>query len=105
MILDIVQVQNGKDLGFAQSNLPKAANVLAVQVGELEYADTFGIDKKYFLTTEVNFQPENFKAHVVQRLAENQISVTEVLKFLQALSGKFTFKIGNETENVKGLIK
>lgn len=105
MILDIVQIQTGKDLGFAQTNIPKAANLIAVQVGALEYAADFGIDKKYFLTEAVNFQPENFKAHVVQRLSENQISVAEVLKFLQALSGSFTFKIGNETENVRGLIK
>ena len=105
MGLDIVQIQNGKDLGLSISDIPKAANLYSVQLGELEYAENFGLDKKYFLTESIEFQLDNFKSYVVQRFAENLISVFEVIDLLEALFGRLTFKIESETRNAKGLIR
>ncbi len=105
MILDIVQVTDGKDLGLAQSSLPKAANVLAVQVGELEYAPPFGVDKKYFLTSPFNFQKESYRAHVIQRLAENQVNVVDILELMESLNVRYKYTIATENEKVRGLIK
>lgn len=102
---DIVQVRNGFDLGIADSDIPKAANILSVQLGELEYEKDFGIDKKYFLTQSIRFQPESFRTYVVQRLTENQINVSNVIGLLTALYGKYTFYVGNRNQNVKGLIR
>lgn len=104
-MLDIVQIQNGSDLGLASSDIPKAANVLSVQLGELEYEPAFGIDKKYFLTNDISFQKESFKAYCVRRLTESRISVVDVIEFLGALSSKNTFKIGTQTETIRGLIR
>ncbi len=93
------------DLGFEVSSVPKAANVVATQLGELEYAPEFGIDKKYFLTSGVNFQVENFRAHVVEKLTENQIAVAEVLILLQALYKNLSFRIDSTGNKVRGFIK
>lgn len=105
MMLDIVQVRNGFDLGVAASDIPKAANILSVQIGELEYESEFGVDKKYFLTQSIRFQPASYKAYLVQRLAENQITVSTVLSIVNALYTRLTFFIGDRNQNVKGLIR
>lgn len=90
---DIVNVQNGMDLGVASSDLPKAANVLSVQLGDLEYQPDFGVDKRYFLERPEAFQNESFKAYLVQRLAEAQINVNEVLETVETLFRKYTFYV------------
>lgn len=104
-MLDIVIVANEKDLGLQDSTLPKAANVCFVQLADLTYAPTFGIDKRYFLTQNIQFQFANFRAHVIERLTQSGVNVTEVVTLLQALYGRLSFGIGNDSRNVKGLIK
>lgn len=105
MIRDIVEIADGKDLGLASSDIPRAANVISVQLGDLEYASSFGLDKEYFLTQQIQFQKANFRAYVVQRLAEHQIGVGQVIEFLEALGMKFTYQVVSPNKNVRGLIK
>lgn len=102
-MLDIVQIKDGLDLGLASSDIPKAANVLAVQLGELEYVPDFGVDKRYFLTNGIQFQKASFKAYCIQRLVENQINVTEVVSFVYALFERNSYRIGKT--DVRGFIR
>lgn len=104
-MVDIVQVQNGKDLGFASSDIPKAANIFAVQLGALEYAPDFGVDKRLFILGDIRYEPLSFKAYLVQRLADFQINVTEVREFIERLFTHQIFRIGNSEANGKGLIR
>jgi hypothetical protein len=105
MNLDIVQIENGKDLGLALSWVPKAANVLAVQLGSLEYALDFGVDKRFFLENPIQFQNESIKAHFVERLAYHQVNVADVLEVVDRFSSQLTFELGEETDNIKGMIR
>lgn len=100
---DIVSAKDGFDLGVADAVAPKAANLVSTQVGELEYAPTFGVDLKYFLQSEFQFQNESFKAYLVDRITQNQINVSEVLEIVEALQTKYTFKVG-DANKVEGLI-
>lgn len=93
---DIIYLEDGNDLGVANSVIPRAANILSVQLGELEYEPEFGVDKRYFIQNTLLFQNESFKAYLIQRLSEFQINVAEVLETLQALFLKYTFFISQE---------
>lgn len=96
---DILIVQNNMDLGVVSSAIPKAINLIEVQLGELSYAESFGIDKKYFLAQPFVFSNTAFKAYVVQRLSEYQINVAQVLDTVQAFLRKYTFQITEQAEN------
>src|SRR5690606_37007492 len=97
-MLDIVEVADGKDLGFADSAVTKAGNVLAVQLGTLEYAPTFGVDYKYFIDSTFRIQDESFRAYLVQRLTEHQIDVSQITRLVENLFTKNTFYVGNNQE-------
>lgn len=102
-MLDIVSITNGLDLGVGNSVAPKAGNVVAVQVGTLEYAKEFGVDLTFFLSSDFQFQNESFKAYLVERLTQNQINVNEVTEIIEALQKKYVFKVG-DANKVEGLI-
>lgn len=88
---DIIFVEPGMDLGVANSQIPRAANILSVQLGALEYEPTFGIDKRYWLSSPWLFQNESFKSYLVQRLADYQINLSQVLETFYDLFLKYTF--------------
>jgi hypothetical protein len=94
-MLDIVTIEDGQDMGFADVTSVKAANVLSTQIGTLEYAPTFGVDLKFFLESSFQFQNESFRAYLVERLTQHQINVSEVVEVLEALSANFVFRVGD----------
>lgn len=102
-MMDIVKIEDGKDLRVADSIVPKAANVLSVQLGDLEYSPNFGVDLKYFLQEGLQFENDSFKTYLVQRLTEQRVNVSDVLEQLTTFVNKYTFKV-NETETSGGLI-
>jgi hypothetical protein len=101
---DIIEVLDGQDLNVMDTPLPKAGNVLSIQLGSLEYALDFGVDLKFFLDSELKFQNESFKAYLVQRLTENQINVAEVIDFVGPLFEKYTFYVGDLKPSNGGMI-
>lgn len=103
---DIIEAENGKDLNIIDSIVAKAGNVIAVQLGALEYAQDFGVDLRFFLQSEFQFQNDSFKSYLVQRLTENQVNVAEVIDTLDTLFEKYTFLVGsdNTQSNNGGLI-
>lgn len=92
------------DLSIMESQAPKAANVLQVQIGDLEYAPAFGIDLAFFLDPDFNFQNESFKAYLIQRLSEHNVNVNSVIDMLDRFSQQLTFRVGDAGEKTGGFI-
>lgn len=103
-MLDIVRIEDGFDLGVADSIAPKAGNLISTQVDTLEYAPAFGVDLKFFLDPDFQFQNESFKAYLVDRLTQNQINVSQVVEVVESLERKYTFKVGDANQKAEGLI-
>ena len=99
-MIDIVSV--GTDIGLFDAQTPKAQNVFQVQLGALEYAPDFGIDLKFFLNPDLQFQNESFKAYLIQRLAEHHVNVNQVLESVQSLYMQLTFEVGDAEKSVTG---
>lgn len=104
-MLDIVQVEDGKDMGFADSVVMKAGNVLSVQLGDLEYLPNFGSDLKFFIDSPTQFQNDSFKQYLVQRLSRYQINVADVTEILETLFTQYTFRVSDGNPNSGGLIR
>lgn len=101
---DIVEVADGKDLGIQDAIVSKAGNVLSIQIGDLEYAQAFGVDLEFFLQSDFQFQNESFKAYLVQRLTESQVNVAKVVDVFNTLFESLTFYVGATREDNGGLI-
>lgn len=98
MLKDIVSLV-GADLTVAQSEAPRAANILSTQLGSLEYAQDFGIDLRYFLESEFRIQNASFKAYLVQRLLEQHVNVVSVVDTVERLFISYTFDVGSSENN------
>ncbi len=99
-MLDISRVEDGRDLGLTDTEALKAANVLSVQLGSLEYAPDFGVDLSFFLDENFSFQKESFKAYLVQRLTEHQINVTRITDTVFAFMSQFVFFVGDASNAI-----
>lgn len=104
-MIDILEIKNTKDLIIEDFIIPKASNVVSVQLGSLEYLPAFGVDMKYFLNSDIVFQNESFKSYVVDRLTQAQINVAEVFEVVENFIDRYTFTVGDTNGNQKGLIK
>lgn len=102
MNLDIVSTE-GKDLRLQRTDVPKAANILSVQLGSLEYAPSFGVDLKFFLESDFQLQTASFKAYCVDRLLNNQINVMNAIETVRGLDETITYLIGDSDQGT-GLI-
>lgn len=92
-MIDISSIST--DLVMLNTQTQKAKNVLQVQLGALEYAQTFGIDLEFFLDPDFQFQNESFKAYCVQRLSESFVNVNQVIEALETFSLDLTFSVGD----------
>ncbi len=99
---DIVSI--GTDLGMSDTQAPRAANILSVQFGSLEYAQELGIDLAYFLGEEFTFQNESFKSYLVSTLANMGINVSTVDETLEDLFSRYVFNLV-PTEQNTGLVR
>lgn len=104
-MLDIVSIpEDGRDLGFAETAVTKAGNVVTTQIGSLEYAPEFGVDLKFFLQESIQFQNESFRAYIVERLSQHQINVSSVSETIDAFVSRFTYSVGDAGDKLKGMI-
>lgn len=86
------------DIGEFETTVPRATNILSVQVGALEYAPDLGIDLAFFLSEQFKFQDDSFKAYLVEVLAFRGINVSELIETIDSLSSQYSFKVqANET--------
>lgn len=102
-MIDIVSAEQGLDIGLYNTQTSRAANILSVQLGSLEYIPEFGIDLKYFLREDFSFQNESFKAYLIEVLANNSINVTSVIDSVLALYSNYTFNLA-PVETSTGLV-
>ena len=103
-MIDIIEAPAGNgDLGLFNTQTPRAANILNVQLGSLEYAPDLGIDLKYFLSEDFKFENESFKAYLVETLANRGINVSSVNEAVKSLWNEFQFNISPES-NDSGLV-
>lgn len=104
-MIDIVEIpEDGRDMGFAETAVTKAGNVVSVQIGSLEYAPDFGVDLKFFLQEQIQFQNDSFQAYIVERLTQHQINVSQVIKTVEAFVERYTYSVGDAGEKLKGMI-
>ncbi len=103
-MIDIVSA-SAAGLSVYDTQVSKAANVLSVQLGALEYAPDFGIDIRFFMDPDFIFQNESFKSYLIQRLSESNVNVSSVAELLEALYLKYTFVVGDRDRSTGGFIK
>lgn len=103
---DIVRIEDGPgiDLEVGNTVVPKAANVLSVQQGSLEYAPDFGVDLAYFLDNPIEFQTASFQSYLIQRLAQHMINVTEAIPILQKFINQLNLKVRSSESQNEGMI-
>lgn len=100
-MIDISTVTD--DIGLVDALTPRAANILSVQLGTLEYEPTFGIDLAYFLSEDFQFQNSSFKSYLIQRLADYSINVTSVNDNVGKLLEQYVFNL-SPAETTKSLV-
>lgn len=96
-MIDVVEITT--DMRFYDSQVPLAANIVSVQLGNLVYNPTFGVDMRYFLSEDFQFQNEAFKAYVLQRLSEHGVDVLSVTETVEALYANLSFNLSGKEEN------
>lgn len=101
-MIDIAEFLDG-DLLMVNFQAPKAANILGIQLGSLEYAPTLGIDLAYFLQNGIRFQNESFQSYIVEVLANNQINVSTLTTVLSTFMADYTLNLSPE-EITTGLV-
>ncbi len=97
-MIDIVPNSNGDDFKQIDTQVYRAANILSVQIGNLEYAKDLGIDLDYFLSPDFNFQNSSFQAYLVQVLTIWGVNVTSVVETITTFMSDFTFSIIQKKE-------
>ena len=100
-MIDIVSV--GTEIGVFDTQTSRAANILSVQLGSLEYAPDLGVDLKYFLSEDFRFQNESFKSYLIQVLANHSINVVSIPETITNLYNRYVFQL-TPAENENAMI-
>lgn len=103
-MIDIVKIEDGGDLRVADAVSPKAAAIVSVQVGSLEYAPNLGVDKRYFLQEGLEFPLASWKSHVVEQLTKQMVNVFAVRDLERLLDVTHTFEVGDGQDTTGALI-
>lgn len=101
-MIDIVDF-TPKGMEIYDTQTQRAANILSVQLGSLEYAQDLGIDLRYFLVENIKFQNDSFKAYLVQTLASRGINVASLIEVLRPLSVDYDFNLSQQ-DNSTGMV-
>lgn len=104
-MIDIVEIpEDGRDIGFADTAVVKAGNVVSTQLGSLEYAPEFGVDLRFFIQDKIQFQNASFRSYIVERLSQAEINVSNVTEVIESFMSRFTYSVGNTGDKIKGMI-
>ncbi len=106
-MIDIVGIGEGPggDVRVFDAQTSKGANVLSVQLGHLEYQPDFGVDLDFFIQEDFQFQNDSFKSYLIQRLAESNVNVNQVLDEIDGLMKRLTFVVGDADKLTGGFIR
>lgn len=101
-MIDIIDFTT-KGMQVYDTQTERAANILSVQLGALEYWPEGGIDIRYFLTEPIEFQDESFRAYLIQVLATWGINVSSMVNVLESLFANYTIRLSPQ-ENSTALV-
>lgn len=101
-MIDIISADE-TGLGVFDTQTPRAANILSIQIGALSYADDLGIDLAFFLSEDFRFENEAFKSYLIEVLANRGINVATVTETIEALFNTLTLYI-QPAETSTGLV-
>lgn len=93
MIDVVTPSQSGLDLGVSDTQTYQAQNILSIQIGSLEYAQSLGIDLDFFLSSDFSFQNASFKSYLIETLAINGINVASVTEVVATLFSQYIFNL------------
>lgn len=96
-MLDINLKLDGQDAAVQDTNLFKAKNVADVQLGSLNYAQEFGVDKKFFMDSEFNISSATYGAHVMERLAQAGIPASIAIGVASSFADKVSVSVERTT--------
>lgn len=99
---DIISLDSS-GMGTYDTQVERAANILSVQLGALEYWPEGGIDLRYFLTETIQFQDSAFRSYLIQILATWGINVSSFVSELEALLSNYFIEISPE-DNSGGMV-
>lgn len=102
-MIDIVVNETTGELDTFDTQVNRAANILGVQLGSLEYAQDLGIDLEYFLSPEFKFEDASFQSYIVQVLASSGINVATIMATVQNLYQDLQINLTPEQQST-GLI-
>lgn len=102
-MIDIVIGGAGEDLQTFNTQTNRAANILGIQVGSLEYEQALGIDLNYFLSEEFSFENASFYSYLIQILAGYGINVATMTATIHDLFQELDISLSPE-ENSTGLM-
>lgn len=97
-MIDVVVNQSG-DLDTFDTQTNRAANLLSVQLGSLEYEPTIGIDLNYFLDPAYKFMDSSFQSYIVQVLAASGINVATITADVQNLYQDLKINLAAEQQS------
>lgn len=101
-MIDIVDL-NSSGMDVYDTQTERAANILSVQLGALEYWPQGGIDLRYFLTEAIRFQDASFRAYLIQILASWGINVASFATQIETLFSNYLINLSPQ-ENSDGLV-
>jgi hypothetical protein len=94
-MIDIVDFTSA-GMSVYDTQTQRAANILSIQLGGLEYWPEGGIDLRYFLTEPIEFQDASFQAYLIQKLAEWGVNVASLSTNLEALFSNYMINLSPE---------
>lgn len=101
-MIDIIEA-NEDGLGIFDTETSRAANILSVQFGSLEYEQSLGIDLRFFLSEDFQFQNESFQSYLIEVLANRGINVSSILETVDSLYNSLVISITPQ-QTTTGLI-
>lgn len=87
---DIYLDKNGF-LQMSNTDVFKAENILNIQIGSLYYAQDLGIDLARFVNSDVNIQPETFRAYTIQELTRQGVQLQTVITAFENFMSTITY--------------
>lgn len=99
MIKDVQYDAVKNDLVIVSSELPRAANLIDVQLGDLEYQPDWGVDLAYFLNPDYEIQAESFESYLLQRIAFWGMNVLDFVASQHKFTRDMIFRFGQPKED------
>lgn len=85
-------------LQMSNTDVFKAENILNIQINSLYYAQDLGIDLTRFINSDVEIQPETFRAYTVQELTRQGIQLQTVKTATNQFMSTITYKATEPNE-------